>query len=524
MVVLNRTLSQYKSSLYETCRILINSRTKKAALLEKISGENERLRQHNAQRAQELKRAENFAKENRQLYEKQRLENEQLKERPVRLPSDLPIRGHTYGPKLICLCVNLAKRIGFRSANAALKIVFEFLEIQDTIPSHDSIRSWACRIGVAITDEEEQTSENEMWISDHSNQIGQEKVLTIARLRDEDIPPPGETLSRSRLKVIAVIVGKSWKREDVRREYDKLATKRGAPSSLLTDGAVELHESADALVKHAKNGVHIIRDIKHKGANIIESLIGKDPRFVEFLSHIGRTRSLIQQTELSHFTPPQQKTKARFMNLGPLLKWAEMVSFQLSRPHSKARANISAKRMNEKLGWMRKYRSDIARWSECHAVMQHSLSYLERNAVESGTVSILRQSLAQAFKGMQYRYEASRQMTDRLMESISEIESQLKLGERVWALSDNLESVFGGFKRLERQHSKGGFTSLVAALPIVTEDLTPARVRDCLTRVSVKRLKEWVELNLGETVTAKRQQAFREFALCNAGPVKNGVI
>lgn len=520
MTVLNKSLSQYKSSLYETCRTLFHSRTKKADKVEQLSAEIARLQRFNQQLALDLRQARDDANQSRQMHEQTMLENQQLKERPIRLPADLPVPGHTYGPKLICLCLNLFKRIGLRSASAALKIVFDFLNITDQVPSHDSIRSWACRIGLAITEEEEQTSEGEMWISDHSNQIGQDKVLTISRLRREDLPPPGQTLARSKLKVICRVVGKSWKREDVHREYDKLAAKRGAPTWLLTDGAVELHETADALDKHAQNDVRRVRDLKHKGANILENLIGKDPQFVKFLSKIGTTRSQIQQTELGHFTPPGQKAKARFMNLGSLLKWADMVSFHLSDPNSKARAAITAKRMNQKLGWLRGFRKDLARWSECHAVMKHCLNHLEHHAVDQGTVSTLGHSLQEEFGDLQACNEVSAAMADRMLSSISEIQSQLKANERVWALSDNLESTFGGFKRMERQHSKGGFTSLVAALPIVTEELTPERVRECLVLVSVKRLKKWVKDNLGETVTAKRQLAFQEFAASIAGLTK----
>lgn len=162
MTVLNTTLSQYKSSLYETCRTLINSRSKKADQVGQLSSEIERLRRLNDRLALDLKNARDAAEENRQLYEKQLLENQQLRERPIRLPSDLPVPGHTYGVKFICLCVNIAKRIGFRAASASLKIMFDFLGIRDKIPSHDSIRTWACRIGVAIIEEEEQTGEGEM--------------------------------------------------------------------------------------------------------------------------------------------------------------------------------------------------------------------------------------------------------------------------------------------------------------------------------------------------------------------------
>lgn len=122
MLVLNTKLSEYKSSLYETCRTLINSRSKKADQVEQLSSEIQRLRRQNDQLVLDRDNARNAAEVNRQLHEQQQRENQQLRERPMRLPSDLPVPGHSYGPKFICVCVNLAKRIGFRSANAALKI------------------------------------------------------------------------------------------------------------------------------------------------------------------------------------------------------------------------------------------------------------------------------------------------------------------------------------------------------------------------------------------------------------------
>jgi len=113
---------------------------------------------------------------------------------------------------------------------------------------------------------------------------------------------------------------------------------------LLTDGAVELRESADVLEKPGKKLV-LLRDMKHYSANLLERILQQDGRFSQFISHLGSARSAIQQTELSHFTPPSQKTKARFMNLEPTLRWGEMVSWQLAHPNSQGRQGIVAKRM-----------------------------------------------------------------------------------------------------------------------------------------------------------------------------------
>ena len=73
------------------------------------------------------------------------------------------------------------------------------------------------------------------------------------------------------------------------------------------------------------------------------------------------------------------------------------------------------------------------------------------------------------------------------------------------------------FKRLEGQHSKGGFTSLIAAMPMLLIEWTPERVRKSLGAVSVKQMKAWVDENLGTTLASKRATAYREFTATKSG-------
>ena len=92
------------------------------------------------------------------------------------------------------------------------------------------------------------------------------------------------------------------------------------------------------------------------------------------------------------------------------------------------------------------------------------------------------------------------------------IEAELKSGQRVWVLTDNLESSFGAFKQLEGQHSKSGFTGLVAAMPMLLTELNPELVREALISIPVSKMKDWVRENLGRTLASKRNQAYAEFA------------
>jgi len=433
------SVGEYKSSWYETARNLFRSRNTQRARAEMRAKETRELWLRNEQLRQESEETKKQLEQTRQLLQQQQQANEELRQQPITLPSDLALPNHTYGPKMISLCLNVCKEIGFRPTATALKIVFDWLGIDAKIPSFDSMRVWSCRVGIAQLKMLVKSGNDWIWLADHSNQIGEEKVLQIIGIRASDLPPLGETLPREKMVVLATVPGTSWTREDVRREYDNLAKRIGPPKYLLTDGAVELRESADVLEIDGEKPI-LLRDMKHYAANVFEKTIGKDERFQEYLSKLGRTRSRVQQTELGHFTPPPQKPKARFMNLGPTLRWGQMVSYHLSNWHSKSRQGITARRMNDKLGWVRGFRDELAVWNRCEEVMQASLGFINRQGVYRGAAAKLKDVLDQVRDEYPQNCEQSAKMASELIAFVEESEMQLSEGERAWLSTENLES------------------------------------------------------------------------------------
>ncbi len=513
MSFLSISIRQYRSSTYEIARGLLRSRNTQAKKAARLATEIKSLNADNAHLLARLKQAQERLDASVQIQHQLHLENQQLRQQPICLPSDLPLPHHSYGPKMIALCLNLARKIGFRPTVTALEIIFSWLAIEAKIPTAESIRGWACRAGVAQLKQPLEAADDWIWMADHSNQIGNEKVLQIVGIRVSDLPPIGQTLSRDKLRVLAVIPGKVWKREDVRREYRKLAEQIGPPRFLLCDGAVELHESVDAL-EIAGNTPVVMRDFKHFTANIFEKAVANNEQFANYLRDLGRTRSQIQQTELSHFTPPSSKPKARFMNLGPSLKWGNMVSFHLSNARSEARSQVSAERMNAKLGWVRGYREDLACWNRCEEVIQTSLKLINEHGLYHGVSEVLGAALSELASSWPEACPTSAAISEKLIEFVLESERKLRTGERAWLSTENLESSFGAFKQLEGQQSKGGFTSLVAAMPMLLgEAWTAEKVRACFTAVSVKQTREWIKKSLGQTLTSKKREAYRECAI-----------
>jgi hypothetical protein len=266
-------------------------------------------------------------------------------------------------------------------------------------------------------------SEGGTWLVDHTNQIGQEKVLTVLRVRSA--PPDGEALRHQDVEVLATLPSAKSKREDVAREYEQLAARFGTPDNVVTDGAVELRESVSVLENSGKTP-RIFRDPKHFLANKLEALLKKDAKYEAFVRQLGQLRAALQQTELAHFTPPPFKTKARFMNLQPTLAWAVTVLWHLNHPDSASCREVSRERLVEKLGWLRGFAASIAKWQACQAVISATLTFLNQRGLFKGVVAAYTKMIVPIAT-----CPASRQLVAHMTTLLRDYESQLQPGERL---------------------------------------------------------------------------------------------
>ena len=428
-----------------------------------------------------------------------------LGESTLRLPKDPPLGTHGYGARMISLCVNVAQKVGLRGTQAVLRILFEWLGLEQKIPDWTTIRNWMQRLGVAALEEPAEPADDWIWMADHSNQIGPEKALVVLGVRASQLPPPGTPLAHADLRVLAVKPDTAWKREDMAHAYEELAQRFGAPRAVLVDGAAELRDGAEVL-KSRRADTIVLGDFKHKAANVLKSVVGGDERFAEFQTQVGQTRSAIQQTELAHLVPPGKRPKARFMNLASTLHWAAMVLWLLDHPAAKGCAAITPERLQDKLGWLREYAADIARWGTCQRVVSLGVTSINEQGLSCGAAQRFGELVASELTD-----HASREVANRLTAFLKESESQLRVGERLPLSTEILESTFGLYKQLERQQSKGGFTSLLASFGSLLRPTTPETIRKAFSRVSVKDTRAWIKTHITETLTSKRQAAYREF-------------
>lgn len=501
-----KTARQFKSRLPVVAGFLLKSRETKTEKCNQLRQVNAELKKQCKLADRQIGHLENEIRELKKQVEQLGRSNQGLaKSDRVTLPEDLPVGTHGFGARMVTLGINLARAVGLRGSAKAIRVVFEWLGIDEEVPHWTSIRNWMSRLGIALLEEPIEEADDWIWMADHSNQIGQEKVLTILAVRGSCLPEPGTTLKHQDVRVLHVQPGKAWKREDMAQVYDDLAKQFGAPRAVLVDGAVELREGAECLKKH-RSDTEVFRDLKHFAANRFESLVGKGTRFQEFLGQLGKTRSAIQQTELAHLTPPSQKQKSRFMNLASTLKWADLASWVLNTPDAQARAGVTEPRLESKLGWLREYESELPMWRECQRIISTSITFINTQRLFRGASEALSKVL-----GDVSAYETCGTLADNLLAFVKESEEKLREGERLVLSTEILESSFSLYKQLERQHSKGGFTSLLASFATLLKPTTPREVTKAFNRVPNIRVKQWVTQRLGETVTGRRKLSYCEY-------------
>jgi hypothetical protein len=149
----------------------------------------------------------------------------------------------------------------------------------------------------------------------------------------------------------------------------------------------------------------------------------------------------------------------------------------------------------------------VAEWSEWQQVVNHTVEFVDREGVCRGAAKVLGQELS-----MQYKHSSSAELAEELNEFVATQAKQTKRGERFPGSTEVLESCFGKMKQLEKQQSRGGFTSLVVSFGALLAETTTEIVNAALGQSRTKDVYEWCKEHLGTTLFGKRKIAFAEGA------------
>lgn len=392
--------------------------------------------------------------------------------------------------------------ISMRGSSAVLRLLAADGGQQASVPSFWTIRLWLQKIGLFKLNRPKPRAKDWAWMADHTMQIGAEKCFLVIGIRLADLPPRGQCLRHEDMEPLGLIPMKRSNGKTVVTELNKLAQRTGVPRQIVADEGSDLRAGIALFRQKHPETLHTY-DIRHKAACLLKRSLGNDSRWAQFCQKAARTRKLLQQTDLAALAPPNQRSKARYMNVKPLTTWGnDVVAIQQS-PKRKifSEMSISKTVIRKHLGWVKEYTDDLVEWHEMATIAQSVDKYVQRNGLDNEAGRDMKKTL----KG-HAKTERGRRIETELLVFVEHEASKARPGERLVGSTTALESIFGKLKHLQGSHSGGGFTSLLLGAVARIGKTTQAVVGHALESIRVEDLHRWCQEKLGLSPRAKRHR------------------
>jgi hypothetical protein len=406
------------------------------------------------------------------------------------------------GQVTLTLQLVLAASVSLQAVARVMQILHPVFEDTIEAPHWTTGRWWLLRLGYYMLCRPKVIATDRAWVVDHSTQAGRERCLLILGIRLSKLPPVEQCLRLEDMEAIDLVPVEKSDKSIVYQQLCAAAKKTGVPRVIVHDNGGDLAGGV-ALFEAKYPATDGIYDITHKAACLLKARLEKDPIWKAFCTRATQTKFETQQTELAFLVPPSQRTKARFMNLGNLVRWASETLAVLRQPPAVVLEHVTRERLEEKFGWLRDYEEPVRVWSQMQLVIDRVNDFVRRQGHYKGSAAELRRQL----KPLALSAPA-RSLRTELVAFVRQESQKAKEGERLPGTTEVLESTFGKLKEIEGDQSKGGFTGLLLALPALLGTITADTVRSALEFAKTADVLRWIRDNLGQSHQSKRCLAY----------------
>lgn len=368
-------------------------------------------------------------------------------------------------------------------------------------PSAPGGRWWLLRIGLYELQRVKAVADDWVWIMDHTIQLGNTRVLVIVGLRLSAWEAKGRgALGHQDMQVMLLEPVQQSNAEIVRSQLEKVARQSGAPRAILSDQSRELANAIELFQADHPQTLRL-NDIKHRLALLLERQLKSDSRWGDFLQACQQMRKKSQQTPLAFLAPPATKEKARFMNLGELIRWGGTTLRFLDEPEMPPQASLDRERLESVFGELRQHAPAMDEWRSLIDLIEKTLVRVREEGYHLECEAALRRELKPLAS-----HETARRFVEQVLSFVAEQTALIAPQEHLPGSSEVIESLIGKGKRLEGQQSKGGFTRMILGVPASVVNLTSDYVQRALEATPTKHVTQWAKHYLGPSLQGLRQQ------------------
>ncbi|MGB6975910.1 MAG: hypothetical protein WBE18_00400 [Gammaproteobacteria bacterium] len=292
---------------------------------------------------------------------------------------DLP--GHHYSALEIFYWLSLIifAAVGLRGSSRVMKITTQIFNLNVQIPSWYSGRLWLMRLGYYKLNRSKTNAGDWIWIVDHSVQIGSEKCFVILGIRLCDLPID-RALKYEDVEPIELIPVTQSNGEIVYAQLKAAKEKTGVPREIIADKGSDIKLGIERFCDEHKETCYVY-DMKHALALLLKKELESDASWEDFIKLCQDTKQRVQQTELASLSPPNQRSKARYMNVDILINWGNKILDFLNKDEKEISNQFNLNKVKEKLGWINDYRIKIEEWSNIMNVISCTENFVRKNGI-----------------------------------------------------------------------------------------------------------------------------------------------
>jgi hypothetical protein len=427
-------------------------------------------------------------------------------------PDDLSCaKGHVYPLLLVRLALTWVCEA--HSSYRGIALIFSSLQgvVAAVGPCAETIRLWLLRVGLFLLRRPLPRCSDWVFLVDLTIQLGEHKCLVILGVRLSVLRSKGYSPDHHDVHVLCVAVLTHCNGETVSAHLGAASERVGVPVQVVSDHGSDVLAGIRSWKREKPDHRHIVEtyDITHGLANLLKDQLEPDERWASFVKACCSTRQQLQQTAGSFLKPPAWRSKARFLNLDSHLKWAnDMLALvqgagvaalaeQLGRSEAE-----TAIWLEDKLGWLRGYESEVRTWSYSQAVVKSALEEIK----EGGLSRTSWRRVKRRLKGGSPPVGIENVFRGQVLSFMREEGSKVPLRQKYLGSTDVLESLFGKYKDLAAQAPCKEITANVLMIPLLVTSLTADLLRQALETVRGQDVEEWLKEHLGPSPQQKKRE------------------
>lgn len=365
-------------------------------------------------------------------------------------------------------------------------------------PSHTSFRRWLNQVGYYILEILPLEQANDwIFIIDNSIRTENRKACLVLGVRQSQLQK-GKALSFKDMRVINLrLINKS---KDVESVIEESIRKAGKPISICSDLGPDVMPSIRKILK-AYKGIEHVPDMTHKAGNMLKKQLEKDENWNEFIKNVNSSKNRLKQSSLSFLCPPNIRGKSRFLNCKDVIYWALRVTEMLK---SGDKNDPSYETLMDKLGWTLIDQKKIEYFAELFELAAIAKELVRKMHIDKNVWKEAKKQLKEGCKSSK-----GEKFAQELEAFLKEQGKKVNKVACLVGCSEIIESAMSKLKLLDREYGNSGYTRSILGLAACFGSIDSQMIAKAFDVVSEKKVKEWADRHIGQTMQSKRRQILK---------------